>query len=299
MGGKRQSLILVMFFIMTLVSTMTVPAQKNSFTTANPTWVQPFPPFKIAGNLYYVGSQDLAAYLIVTPQGNILINSNLESSPPQIKQAIETLGFKYADTKILLISHGHFDHCAGSAQIKRETGAKYEVMAQDVPVVESGGRDDFHYAHDKSMGFPPTKVDRVLHDGDTVSLGGTTLTAHLTAGHTKGTTTWTLDEQENGRTLHVVIVGSPNVNPGYKLVNNKTYPQIADDYRHQFQVLNSLPCDIFLGAHGVYFGLHEKYQRFKNGDKNAFIDPAGYKAYVVDRQQAFQAELKKQSAVSH
>jgi metallo-beta-lactamase class B len=169
------------------------------------------------------------------------------------------------------------------------------MMDRDVPVVESGGHTDFNYAVDKSMWFPPTKVDRILHDGDTVSLGGTTLTAHLTAGHTKGTTTWTLEEKENGRTLHVVIVGSPNVNPGYKLVNSKTYPQIADDYRHEFEVLKSLPCDVFLGAHGGYFGLSEKYPRWKAGDKNAFIDPAGYKSYIADREQAFESELKKQS----
>jgi metallo-beta-lactamase class B len=258
-------------------------------------WTRPFPPFRIAGNLYYVGSEDLAAYLIVTPKGNILINSNLQSSPPLIKQSIESLGFKFNDTKILLISHGHYDHCAGSDEIKRLTGAKYEVMDRDVSVVQSGGHTDFHYATDKSMWFPPTKVDRILHDGDTVSLGGTTLTAHLTAGHTKGTTTWTLDEKEDGRTLHVVIVGSPNVNPGYKLVNNKTYPQIAADYRHQFEVLKNLPCDIFLGAHGGYFGLAEKYPRWKTGDKTAFIDRTGYKAYIADREQAFESELNKQS----
>jgi metallo-beta-lactamase class B len=299
MSGKRQSLSLVLVFILTLVSTIATSAQKNPFTTSNPSWVKPFPAFRIAGNLYYVGSQDLAAFLITTPKGNILINSNLESSPPQIKRAIESLGFKYADTKILLISHGHFDHCAGSAQIKRETGAKYEVMAQDVPVVESGGRNDFHYAARKSFWFARTKVDRVLHDGDTVSLGDVTITAHLTAGHTKGTTTWTLDEQENGRTLHVVIVGSPNVNPGYKLVNNKTYPQIADDYRHQFEVLSKLPCDIFLGAHGGYFDLNEKYDRLKHGDKTAFTDPVGYKAYIADRQQAFESEMKKQSTAKN
>ena len=282
-------LALLFVFLVVLPLTAQIPAS----------WTTPFPAFRIAGNLYYVGSEDLAAYLLVTPSGNILINSNLENSPPQIRKAIESLGFKYADTKILLISHGHYDHCAGSAKIKRETGAKYEVMAQDVPVVESGGRNDFHYASDKSMWFPPTKVDRVLHDGNTVSLGGTTLTAHLTAGHTKGTTTWTLDEQQNGRTLHVVIVGSPNVNPGYKLVGNKTYPGIAADYKHQFDILKKLPCDIFLGAHGGYFGLEEKYARFKAGDKNAFIDPTGYKAYIADRQQAFASELNKQSAAKH
>jgi metallo-beta-lactamase class B len=260
-----------------------------------PDWTQPLPPFRIAGNLYYVGSVGLASYLVSTPQGNILINSNLESSPDQIRQAIEKLGFHFNDTKILLISHGHFDHCAGSAQILKMTGAKYYVMDSDVPVVEAGGHNDFHYGNDKDLWFPPVHVDHALHDGDNVSLGGTVLTAHKTAGHTKGTTTWTLNESEGGKTLHVVIVGSPNVNPGYKLVGNTAYPHIADDYRHQFQVLKSLPCDIFLGAHGDYFDMKAKYQRWKAGDHNAFIDPEGYKSYVADRQQAFEAEFKRQS----
>ncbi|HTB95639.1 MAG TPA: subclass B3 metallo-beta-lactamase [Terracidiphilus sp.] len=260
----------------------------------SPDWTEPFPAFRIAGNLFYVGTADLASYLIVTPKGDILINSNLSSSPALIRKSVESLGFKFSDIKILLISHGHYDHCAGSAEIKRETHASYEVMAQDVSVVESGGRTDFHYASDKTMQFPPTHVDRILHDGDEVSLGGTTLTAHLTAGHTKGTTTWTLDEIEGGRRLHVVIVGSPNVNPGYKLVGNVRYPGIASDFRHEFEVLKALPCDIFLGAHGGYFDLNEKYARFKGGDRNAFIDPGGYKAYVADREKAFQVELTKQ-----
>jgi len=264
-----------------------------------PEWTSPFPPFRIAGNLYYVGSEDLAAYLITTPQGNILINSNLESSPALIKQSIEKLGFHFRDTKILLISHGHFDHCAGSAEIVKETGAKYYVMDADVPVVEAGGRNDFHYAKQKDFWFPPQHVDHVLHDGDTVALGGTVLTARKTAGHTKGTITWTLDENENGKTLHVVIVGSPNVNPGYKLVGNPTYPQIADDYRHGFQVLKSLPCDIFLGAHGGYFGMKAKYERWKAGDHDAFIDPKGYKEYIADREQAFEAEYQKQLSLRH
>jgi metallo-beta-lactamase class B len=284
----RFTLLLALLYVLPLAG-----QASSSFSKAS--WTNFFPPFRIAGNLYFVGSEELASYLIVTPQGNILINSNLESSPALIKKSIETLGFKFSDTKILLISHGHFDHCAGSAEIKRLTGAKYEVMNADVSVVESGGKTDFHYAADKSMHFPPTRVDRVLHDGDTVSLGGTTLTAHLTAGHTKGTTTWTLNEVEAGRTLHVVIVGSPNMNPGYKLVADKTYPQIASDYRHGFNVLKNLPCDIFLGAHGSYFGLAEKYPRWKNGDHDAFIDPAGYKAYIAERERAFQSEFDRQS----
>jgi metallo-beta-lactamase class B len=261
----------------------------------SPEWTTPFPAFHIAGNLYYVGSADLASYLVVTPRGLILINSNLVSSPPQIRKSVEALGFKWSDIKILLISHAHYDHCAGSAKILKETGAKYEVMDADASVVESGGRTDFQYGSDATMHFAPAHVDRVLHDGDTVSLGGVVLTAHLTAGHTRGTTTWTMDEREGGRTLHVVIVGSPNVNPGYKLVGNTVYPKIAADYKHEFAVLNALPCDVFLGAHGGYFDMKEKYAKFKNGDRNAFIDPAGYKAYIADRQQAFEAELARQS----
>jgi metallo-beta-lactamase class B len=261
-----------------------------------PSWTTPFPPHHIAGNLYYVGSEDLTSYLIVTPQGNILINSGFDKNVPLIKKSVEQLGFRFADIKILLISHAHNDHCAGAALVKKLTGAQYFVMDADVPVVESGGREDFQYGARPEMRFPPVKVDRVLHDGDIVKLGNAVLTAHLTAGHTRGTTTWTLDEAEAGRTLHVVIVGSPNVNPGYQLVNNKAYPQIASDYAHGFQVLKSLPCDIFLGAHGSYYGLKEKYERWQRGDRAAFIDPEGYKSYIADRERAFESELKRQES---
>jgi len=262
----------------------------------NPAWLTPFPAFRIAGNLYYVGSQDLGSYLIATPRGLILINSSFEASVPLIKKSVESLGFRFSDINILLISHAHDDHCSGSEQIIRLTGAKYYVMAGDVSVVESGGRTDFQYGAQKAHHYPPAHVDRVLHDGSTVSLGGTVLTAHLTPGHTRGTTTWTIDEAENGHVLHVVIVGSPNVNPGYKLVGNKTYPQIAADYHHGFQVLKSLSCDIFLGAHGGYYGMKEKYKRWKQGESGVFIDPAGYKSFIADREQAFEAELKRQEA---
>jgi metallo-beta-lactamase class B len=261
-----------------------------------PGWTADFPPVHIAGNLYYVGSEDLAAYLIATPQGLIVINSNIESSVPQIRKNIETLGFKFSDVKILLLSHAHIDHCAGSAELIKETHAKYYVMDADVSVVESGGKTDFAYGADDDMHFPAAHVDRALHDGDTVSLGGTTLTAHLTAGHTKGTTTWTLDEMEGGHSFHVVIIGSPNVNKGYALVGNKQYPGIADDFKREFLVLKALPCDIFLGAHAGYFDLAKKYRLQKGGDKNAFVDPAGYKSWVADRERAFETELSRQQA---
>lgn len=281
--------------LFTLVAAVLVTASMRLAADNDPAWTRPFPPFHIAGNLYYVGSEELAAYLIVTPKGNILINSNLQSSPPLIKQSVEALGFHFSDVKILLISHAHFDHCAGSALVKKMTGAQYDVMEGDVSVVETGGRADFQYGARRDLRYPPVHVDRVLHDGDTVRLGGTVLTAHLTAGHTRGTTTWAMDETEGGKTLHVVIVGSPNVNPGYKLVGNTVYPRMADDYRHEFQVLKTLPCDIFLGAHGGYFDMKVKYERWKRGDHNAFIDPQGYKGYIADRERAFEEELKRQS----
>ncbi len=224
---------------------------------ADPAWTEPFPPFRIAGNLYYVGSKGLANYLVVTPQGNILINSDLVANVPLIEASIEKLGFKFKDTKILLISHAHFDHDAGSAKIKQLTGARYMVMDADVPVVESGGKLDFQYGNSPDDLYPPTRVDRVLHDGDEVKLGATVLVAHLTPGHTKGCTTWTMKVTQAGKTYNVVIVGSPNVNPGYKLVHNDNYSQIAADYQRMFEVLKSLPCDIFLGAHGAYFGLKD------------------------------------------
>jgi metallo-beta-lactamase class B len=264
------------------------------FGQDNPDWTTPFPPHRVVGNVYYVGSKDLASYLITTPQGHILINSNLKSSVPQIRKSIEALGFRFSDVKILLISHAHFDHAAGSALIKQETGAKYMVMDADVPVVEDGGKSDFQYGGSASSRFTPTKVDRVLHDGDEVRLGNVVLVAHLTPGHTKGCTTWTMKVVDSGKTYNVVIVGSPNVNSGYKLVGNAKYPQIATDYEKTFRTLNSLPCDIFLGAHGGYYDMQEKYARMKKGDANAFVDPAGYKSYVAEREQAFRAELKRQ-----
>lgn len=260
-------------------------------------WSEPFPAHRMIGNIYYVGSRGLASYLITTPAGHILINSNLITSVPLIRENIKKLGFRFSDVKILLISHAHLDHDGGSAEIKKLTGAKYMVMDADAGVVESGGKSDFQYGKDATLLYPKTKVDRVLHDGDEVKLGDATLTAHKTAGHTRGCTTWSLRASEAGKIYDVVIVGSPNVNPGYKLVNNALYPEIADDYAHGFRVLKSLTCDVFLGAHGSYYGMEEKYAK-SSGGTNPYIDPEGYKTYVAEREQAFLSELQKQEATA-
>jgi metallo-beta-lactamase class B len=265
--------------------------------SANPDPGKPLSPFRIAGNLYFVGNTYVANYLIVTPQGNILINSDFQSDVPMIKANIEKLGFKFGDTKILLISHAHGDHSGGSALIKTETGAKYMVMDADVSVVESGGKTDFQYGNssDPDNFYQPTKVDRVLHDGDQVRLGDVVLVAHHTGGHTKGCTTWTMKVTEKGKMYNVVIVGGPYVNPGYKLAHNTAYPTIAQDYEHMFKVLKSLPCDIFLGAHGGYFDLEKKYALMDKDKKNPFVDPDGYKKFIALKEQDFYSELVKQN----
>lgn len=269
---------------------------------ANQDWTTPIDPFRIAGNLYYVGSKDLASYLIVTPQGNILVNSSLEASVPLIRNSVEKLGFRFSDIRILLISHAHFDHDAGSAEVKRLTGARYMVMDGDVPVVESGGARDFAYGAEigtAASRYPVAKVDRVLHDGDEVRLGGVVLVAHKTPGHTRGCTTWTLREKDRGRTLNVVIVGSWNVNPGFRLVDQPgqpaSYPGIAADYQRTFSVLKSLPCDVFLGAHGAYFDMLGKLNRLQAGTtQNVWVDPQGYQVAVAEREAAYEAELMRQ-----
>jgi len=260
-----------------------------------PDWTIPIAPFRIADGLYYVGSRDLASYLVVTSQGNILINSGLESSPTLIRYSIEQLGFNYTDTRILLISHAHWDHDAGSARVIQETGARYMVMDDDVPVVESGGALDFAYADSP---YPTAKVDRVLHDGDEVKLGDATLVAHKTPGHTRGCTTWTMKAKQNGRTLDAVIVGSWNVNAEYRLVDKPqhpaSYPGIVADYRKTFALLKKLPCDLFLGAHGDYFNLLGKLARARKSGESVWIDPEGYQAKVAERERVFEAKLHEQ-----
>jgi metallo-beta-lactamase class B len=245
---------------------------------------KPFPPHKVIGNVYYVGSEQLASYLITTPEGNILINSSFESTVPVIRAAVEKLGFKFTDIKILLGSHAHGDHMEGDALVKDLTKAKVMAMEQDVPALRTmrpGGKEH--------------PIDRVLHDGDEVELGGATLVAHKTAGHTKGCTTWTLRTQEAGKAYNVLISCSIGVNPGYVLVNNKDYPDIADDYVRSFTVMRSLPVDVFLGAHGSFYNLTEKYARLeKGGSPSPFIDPDGFKQYVDRSEKSFQARLAEQ-----
>jgi metallo-beta-lactamase class B len=262
-----------------LLSALPILAQATGHEAFN----KPFPAYKVIGNIYFVGTDDLGSFLITTPDGNILINSDFDDTVPQIRASVEKLGFKFTDIKILLGSHAHGDHMEGDARVKELTGAQVMVMEQDIPAISR-----------MTPGNKPHPIDRVLHDGDEVKLGGTTLVAHLTPGHTKGCTTWTMKAEENGKSYNVVILGSIGVNPGYVLVNNKDYPQIADDYIKGFKVLRSLPCDIFLGSHGRFYGMQEKYAKLQKGGSNPFIDPAGYKAHLDLQEKNFRAKLEEQ-----
>jgi metallo-beta-lactamase class B len=268
-----------------LLAASQIPAQTKQAKQGKTDWNAPFPAHKVIGNIYYVGSAALATFLITTPQGHILINSDFEATVPVIRASVEKLGFKFTDIKILLGSHAHGDHMEGDALLKELSGARVMAMEQDVP-----------WLRKMTPGGKPHPIDKILKDGEQVTLGGTTLTAHLTAGHTPGCTTWTTKAEENGKSYNVLIVCSVGFNPGYVLVNNKDYPSIADDYVRSFKVLRALPVDVFLGAHGSFYGLEGKYAKLQQGGANPFIDPAGFKAYVDDKEKAFTTELAAQTA---
>jgi metallo-beta-lactamase class B len=271
--------------VFALIAAFQAPAQTKQAKQGKTDWNAPFPAHKVIGNVYFVGSAELASFLITTPQGHILINSDFEATVPVIRASVEKLGFKFTDIKILLGSHAHGDHMEGDAMVKELSGARVMAMEQDVP-----------WLRKMTPGNKPHPIDKILKDGEQVTLGGTTLVAHLTAGHTPGCTTWTTKVDENGKSYNVLIVCSVGVNPGTVLVNNKDYPSIADDYARSFKVLRTLPVDVFLGAHGSFYGLQAKYAKLQSGGPNPFIDPAGFKAYLDDKEKAFNTELAAQKA---
>ena len=237
-----------------------------------------FPPHKIIGNIYYVGTRTLSSFLIVTPQGNILINSTYERNVPTIEKSVQQSGFKFSDIKILLGTHAHGDHQEGDAALKQLTGAQVMMMAEDVPALREmkpGGKEH--------------PIDKILHDGESVTLGGTTLVAHLTAGHTRGCTTWTTKAQEGGKTYNVVINCSlrpPNV----------LTPPITDEFNRSFKRVRSLPCDVQVGDHPAQYDMQTKYAKLQSGGRNPFIDPASCKLEADIEEAMFHAILAEQKA---
>jgi metallo-beta-lactamase class B len=240
-----------------------------------------FPPHKIIGNVYYVGTESLSSFLITTPQGHILINSIFERNVATIQDSVKKLGFRFEDIKILLGSHAHGDHMEGDGLVVELTGARAMAMAEDIPLLEAM----------RSPGGKPRPKYEVLHDGSEVKLGTVTLTAHHTPGHTPGCTTWTMKAEDGGRTYDVLIIGSVGVNPGTNLVGN---PQLVAQYQQSLKFLRSAHVDVPLGSHPAMYNMGEKYAKISAGRPNPFIDPAGFSAEVTIQENAFQNELKRQ-----
>jgi metallo-beta-lactamase class B len=250
-------------------------------------WNDPFPPHHVMDNVYYVGTKELASFLITTPQGHILMNSNYESSVPLIRASVEKLGFKFSDIKILIAGHAHPDHVEGDAMVKELTGAQVVVGRLEVPETKKfrpGGKEH--------------PIDRVVDEGDTVSLGGTTLTAHMLPGHTKGCLAWTMDLKEDGKTYRALVECSLN-GQFLQYVDNKDYPEIAEDMRATYKKARTLPADVFLSSHASFYGLEAKYAKLQKrgpGDPNPFVDPQGYLAHVDEFEKTFEAALARQRA---
>ena len=257
-------------------------------------WSSPTPPFKIADNLYYVGTEGISVFLITTPKGHIVIDGAMPGSDKSIEASIKALGFKVSDVKILLNTHAHFDHAAGLAGLKRDTGARMIASAADRQALETGSYPGFEEI--KALDFEPVKVDQVIKDGGTVSLGGMVLTAHLTPGHTAGCTTWTFPVKADGKIRHALAYCSTSVALN-RLVNSKRGPQyrgIFADYQASFAKLKTMKADIFLAPHNEQFGLDAKRAKLKVGGPNPFIDPAELARAVAASEADFRSDLAKQ-----
>jgi metallo-beta-lactamase class B len=256
-------------------------------------WNQPIEPFRLIGNIYFVGMRNISSFLLAGQDGHVLIDTGFSNSVPIIHSNIVRLGFAPRDIKYVLSSHAHCDHVAGHAAMKRLTGAKIAVSERDAVLLESGGKKDFLFAESTMMHFEPVRPDRIIKDGEEIRLGDIRLTAHLTPGHTPGCTTWTTTVAENGKTLDVVFFGSTSINPGTKLVGNAEYPEIAEDIRSTYRKLRALPCDVFLAPHPEQFGMHQKTPRFKS-EANPFIDSEELRRYLDTAEEGFDREWKAQ-----
>ena len=297
----KLNLILLLAFLATQIA-MGEPslAEKNAAENAAikkewESWNGPFKPFRIIGNIHYVGASGLSSFLITKPEGHILIDTGFEMTVPLVRENMAKLGFKLTDIKIILNSHAHLDHAGGHALMKKLTGARILMSEADAALLASGGTNDFTPFPKEMMAYRPAKADRILRDGDKVTLGGTTLTCHLTPGHTKGCTTWTMNVVEDGKTHHVVFFGSTSILQGVPLVNNTNYPGIADDLAASYKKLKSLPCDVFLAPHASFFGLAEKAAKLEHGAKpNPFIDPTAFKTFIEQAEQKFSTQLERE-----
>lgn len=258
-------------------------------------WNQPVEPFRVVDNVYYVGASDIASYLITSDEGHIVIDGGFVETAPMIRDNIIALGFELSDVKLLLNSHAHFDHCAGLADLAEWTGAEVVASEADAPIIESGGAGDYFIAAEHNA-FPAVAVGRRVKDGDQISLGDVTLTAQVTAGHTRGCTSWSLPVDDHGTDRTAVFICSVSLLPGVQLLDNPAYPNIVEDYQASFERLESLPCEVFLAAHGQFFNLTDKRQEVATAKVNPFVDPEGCDAYLARNKKRFDKELAKQRA---
>jgi len=254
-------------------------------------WSLPFEPTKIIGNIYYVGSNLISSFLIVTPAGHVLIDTGHVQMLPQVEANIEKLGFHVRDVRFLLNSHAHFDHCGGFAEFKRQTSATLVASQLDGELMTRGGKGDF--VHGDDLAYEPVKPDRIIADGERVELGGVSLTAHFTPGHTKGCTSWSMQAEENGQKYDVLFLCGLTVSP-FKLTNNDKYPNIVDDFRTTFAKLHTMHADVFLAAHGFWFDLEGKAARQKPGVRNPFVDAGELGRHLTEMEKDFEQALQSQ-----
>ena len=287
-----------MRFVFAIATVMLLVCAQQPEPIFPDSWTTPTRPHHIIGSIHYVGTLDLASYLITTPEGHILLDTGLEQNADAIVDGIRKLKLDPRQIRLLLTTQAHFDHVGAHERIRKLSGAQVVVSAGDREVLEGGGKGDYHFG--PRYHFPPVKAHRVVRDGDVVSLGSTSLTARLTPGHTKGTTTWTMVARDrNGRLRHVVFMGSTTVNDGVKLIDNREYPMIASDFERSFRVLRNLPCDIFLSAHASAFDGPQKAEAALGGaGEEAFVDQEGCRAAIDRSQSAFNAELERQRIAS-
>ncbi|MEE2776796.1 MAG: subclass B3 metallo-beta-lactamase [Acidobacteriota bacterium] len=259
-------------------------------------WTRPFPGHRVIGNLYAVGTYDLAVFLITSEEGHILINTGIETSTAQIRDNVEALGFRLEDTKILLQMQSHWDHTAALAEIKRITGAEMWATAKDAPILEDGGFSDPHFGGRQT--FAPVKVDKIIQDGELIELGSTRLTVLETPGHTEGSSSYTMKVNEGGRDYDVAIANMGTINPGKKMVVDPTYPGVADDFAETFRKQKALEVDVWVAAHGSQYGLHDKYEAGQAYGPETFIDPDGFLVAVELLEKAYleQVESERQPA---
>lgn len=284
---RRRSALCVLLALPACASQAGVPGNMQQ-------WNRPFPPYRVIDNVYYVGTNEIAQFLITTSAGHVLLDSGFEASVPRLRENIELLGFRYRDVELLLTSHAHIDHVQAHALVRRQTGAHVVAARPDAVFIESGGKGETVY--DGELSWTPCPVDRRVDDGEEVTLGACTLTARLTPGHTLGATTWTTKVRHEGRELDVVFFPSANVNPGVQLVGNARYPNIARDFARSFAIWKALPCDVFLADHGEFYDMKAKYERARqNPARNPFVDPAGYRAFIAQAEARFLKRLAAES----